>query len=80
MSQTARHELIASLGPRYSEAGWDDKRWILDEFTAATGYQRKYAMAVLNHPTAKGQQHSKHESRIDALAKKQACTDCDKDG
>ena len=34
MSQTAYHELISSLGPRYSEARWDDKRRILDEFTA----------------------------------------------
>ena len=50
MSQTACHELISSLGPRYSEACWDDKRRILDEFTAATGYHRKYAIAVLNHP------------------------------
>jgi hypothetical protein len=50
MSQTACHELISSLGPRYSEARWDDKRRILDEFTAVTGYHRKYAIAVLNHP------------------------------
>lgn len=50
MSQTACHELISSLGPRYSEARWDDKRRLLDEFTAATGYHRKYAIAVLNHP------------------------------
>lgn len=52
MSQTARHELIASLEPWYGEAGWDDKRRILDEFTAATGYHRKYAIVVLNHPPA----------------------------
>ena len=50
MSQTACHELISSLGLRYSEARWDDKRRILDEFTAVTGYHRKYAIAVLNHP------------------------------
>jgi hypothetical protein len=50
MSQTARHELIASLEPRYDEAGWDDKRRILDEFTATTVYHRKYTIAVLNHP------------------------------
>ena len=50
MSQTACHELISSLGSRYSEARWDDKRRILDEFTAVTGYHRKYAIAVLNHP------------------------------
>jgi hypothetical protein len=50
MSQTACHELVSSLGPRYSEACWDDQRRILDEFTAATGYHRKYAIAVLNHP------------------------------
>jgi hypothetical protein len=52
MSQTTRRELIASIGPRYREARWDDKQRILDEFTAATGYHRKYAIAVLKHPPA----------------------------
>lgn len=52
MSQTARRESIASIGSRYREARWDDKQRILDEFTAATGCHRKYAIAVLNHPPA----------------------------
>ena len=52
MSQTTRRGLIASIWPRYREARWDDKQRILDEFTAATGYHREYAIAVLNHPPA----------------------------
>jgi hypothetical protein len=47
MSLKSRHELLRSIGPRYRAARWNDKRLILDEFIAATGYHRKYAIAIL---------------------------------
>src|SRR5262245_33335742 len=47
MSLKSRHELLRSIGPRYRAARWKDKRLILDEFIAATGYHRKYAIAIL---------------------------------
>lgn len=48
MSFSARQELAASLAERYREAKHPIKQKILDEFTAATGYHRKYAVTLLS--------------------------------
>lgn len=48
MSLHSRRELLAAVMPRYRKSTRVDKRSILDEFTAATGYQRKYAIGLLN--------------------------------
>jgi hypothetical protein len=48
MSLSARRELLQSVSPRYRSAGCTDKQHILDEFTAASGYHRKYAIALLH--------------------------------
>jgi hypothetical protein len=50
MSLTSRRELLASIAPRYRGAKRVDKQRILEEFTAATGYHRQYAIQLLNHP------------------------------
>jgi hypothetical protein len=47
MSLKARQELLHSVAPRYQAAKKADKQRILDEFTAATGYHRRYAVALL---------------------------------
>ncbi len=47
MSLAARRELADSLQERYSSAGRHEKAKILDEFTAATSYSRKHAIALL---------------------------------
>ncbi len=47
MSLAARRELITSLTQRYAAAKRVEKRRILDEFTAATNYHRKYAISLL---------------------------------
>lgn len=47
MSLSAREELTTSLSTRYQQAKRPQKRKILDEFTAATGYHRKYAICLL---------------------------------
>ena len=49
MSLPARRELLASTAPRYAKANKKQKQTILDEFTAATGYNRKYAITLLKH-------------------------------
>ena len=49
MSLPARRELLASTAPRYAKASKKQKQTILDEFTAATGYHRKYAIGLLKH-------------------------------
>lgn len=50
MSKTARKELVKAQRERYQAAGRREKGRILDEFTAATGYNRRYAMSLLVHP------------------------------
>jgi len=54
MSLSSRRELIHSVGHRYAGAGRKDKGRILDEFVAATGYHRKYAIAILGFSDANG--------------------------
>jgi len=49
MSLKSRRELVASIAPRYRQAPKKEKQAILDEFTAATGYHRKYAITILNN-------------------------------
>ena len=48
MSLNARRELAFSVSVRYRDANKSGKSRILDEFVADTGYNRKYAMSVLD--------------------------------
>jgi len=50
MSQTSKRELLAAVRPRYTLGNRTAKRWVLDELVATTGYHRKYAIQLLNHP------------------------------
>src|SRR5438045_8394649 len=50
MSYRAKRELLLQIAPRYREASSALKEVILDEFVAATGYVRKYAIRLLHHP------------------------------
>jgi len=50
MSFVGKRELLAQVAPRYAEASRVQKSTILDEFTAATGYSRKYAVRLLARP------------------------------
>ena len=47
MSGLAKRELLVQVSPRYRDAIPREKRVILDEFVAATGYARKYAIRLL---------------------------------
>ena len=47
MSQRSKQELLAAVHPRYLKATKAEKTKIIDEFVAATGYHRKYALRVL---------------------------------
>ena len=49
MSQQSKRELCAEVQTRYLKASKAAKQKILDEFTAATGYHRKYAIRILKH-------------------------------
>jgi hypothetical protein len=47
MSLKSKHELLEVVRPRYLKASKLEKQKMLDEFTSATGYHRKYAIRVL---------------------------------
>lgn len=49
MSQRSKRELHVQVQARYLKARKVEKQMILDEFTANTGYHRKYAIRVLKH-------------------------------
>jgi hypothetical protein len=50
MSTRSKRELLLAVSPRYVTATGATKQQLLDEFVATTGYHRKYALALLNHP------------------------------
>ena len=50
MSRRARWEVLRAVYPRYRGAARVDRGRILDEFCETTGYQRKYAVRLLNGP------------------------------
>jgi hypothetical protein len=52
LSYRSKRELLLQIAPRYREASSALKTVILDEFVAATGYARKYAIRLLGHPVA----------------------------
>jgi hypothetical protein len=59
MSQRSKRELLEEIRPRYLKARKPWKKIILDEFVAATGYHRKYAIRILKHgrPGRSGKKH-----------------------
>ncbi len=50
MSFGAKRELLLQVSARYQSASHQQKSIILDEFIAATGYARKYAIRLLTRP------------------------------
>jgi hypothetical protein len=50
LSSQSRWELVQQMAPRYQGASRSRKTRMLDEFVAITGYVRKYAIQLLNHP------------------------------
>ena len=53
MSQTSIRESLAAIWPRYTLGSRTEKQLVLDELVATTGYHRKYAIQVLNHPSGR---------------------------
>ncbi|MGA9531293.1 MAG: transposase family protein [Anaerolineales bacterium] len=54
MTRQSKLELLAALRPRYKKANKKEKGRILDQFCAATGYNRKYAIDLMRHGPHKG--------------------------
>ncbi|WP_129782645.1 integrase catalytic domain-containing protein [Peristeroidobacter soli] len=69
MTHTARAELTHVVRRRYGAASGAEKRKILDEFIAATGYHEKSAIRALNaKPTTKRRQTRSRPSLYDEAA------------
>jgi hypothetical protein len=49
MTNKSKRELLYAIRPRYLKATKEGKARILDEFIAATGYHRKYAVRLLHN-------------------------------
>lgn len=59
MTSKSKRELLKALQPRYLRANKAGKERTLDEFCAATGYHRKYAIRLLKHgPHPRGLKNS----------------------
>jgi len=70
MTPTARAELTHVVRRRYCAATGTEKRKILDEFIAVTGYHEKSAIRALNTvPVAKTRQTRKRPSLYDEAAR-----------
>jgi len=61
LSFQTRRELLQQMVPRYRESSAAQKGALLDTIAATTGYVRRYAMWLLNHPQE--EQHSPQRRR-----------------
>jgi len=59
MSRRSKRELLEEIRPRYLKAKRGEKKVMLGEFVATTGYHRKYAIRLLKHgrPPSSGKRH-----------------------
>ena len=64
MTLKAKRELLKVLRPRYLKASKAEKGRILDEFVAATGYHRKYAIHLLKNGPPKRRKHKRRNQTI----------------
>jgi hypothetical protein len=70
MTQAVRVALTHAIRPRYRAAVGKEKRTILEEFIAATGYHEKSAIRVLNSaPVAKVRRRRQRPSLYDEAAR-----------
>lgn len=73
MTAKAKRELLEAIRPRYLRSDKTGKERILDEFCAATGYHRKYAIRLLKRgaPTARAKKSGRkkiyHGAVVEAL-------------
>jgi hypothetical protein len=77
MSKESRRELLAVVAPRYRASKRKERKSILEEFVASTGYHRKYAIELLNHPPKAQAPHKPQQrKRRYACAVQDALTRC----
>ena len=64
MNLQTRREILTNIRNQYQEAGWLKKGKILDGFLAASGYDRKYAIKLLNSKDKIKKQPQARQSRV----------------
>jgi len=64
MTAAARAELADAIRSRYAAAGAKEKRKMLDQFIAATGYHEKSAIRILNGIPASKRSHSRQRASL----------------
>jgi hypothetical protein len=64
MNLQTRREILNSIRIQYQESDWQQKSKILDGFIAASGYDRKYAIKLLNSNTVINKPAQTRQSRV----------------
>lgn len=72
MSFKGKRELVDTVRPRYYQATRPEKKRILDELVANTGYNRKYAIHLINHPAQSRRRRKRRGKRRYTLPVKAA--------
>jgi hypothetical protein len=70
LGHKAKWEYFRAVYERYRKAGREAKRMMLNEFCLNTGYNRKYAIRLLNGPPPGKQGSGGHEDDGRAMAGK----------
>lgn len=63
MSNKSKQEYLGSIKQRYQISSKEEKKKILDEFCTTCGYNRKYAIRLLNEKGNKSHQKKKRMGR-----------------
>ena len=63
MSMQGRQEILVNIQSKYKSADWKMKNQLLDGFIAATGYDRKYAIKLLNSEIKKKNEEQKKRGK-----------------
>jgi hypothetical protein len=64
MNLVGKQQLITAVRDRYQRASKKQKKVILDEFVASTGYHRKYALTVLGKKAGKPKPHGQRRRAV----------------
>ncbi len=64
MSCASRREYWQQIYPRYQRASGAERQRVLDEFCANCGYNRKYAIRILNGPAPVAKPGRKRRRRV----------------
>ena len=70
MGNKGRWEYLRAIYERYRKAGRREKKVILNEFCANSGYNRKYAIRLLNGPRPEMPRNEPRRGRGIATARK----------